>query len=348
MSRGAKCGAQDLVGAVTRPTPHPRRPRAPGWHARAGWAHRPRVGQGPESEEVLVPTRNRRSLRPNERDERRVRQRELLAEASRQLLSSHGWKRWLRARATLHPYSFHNTLLIAQECHRRGFAPSHVAGFKTWLKLGRCVRKGEKGIPIHVPIRVKKRDDDADETTDVKVFFRTANVFDVSQTDPLPGVDPAPLTPPRAPVDGDSHADLLSPLERLADDLGYTVAYRARQGADGLCDHRHRAISVSDTLSSNGQVAVLIHELAHALVGRGTGMASDVEEVVVEAVAFLCCTAAGLDTSCDSVPYIVSHGDEETIATLTDAAQLIDTLARRIEKAMELGHSDHCAPTSPI
>jgi len=279
---------------------------------------------------------NRRSLTPEERDERRARQRELLADASRQLLTSDGWKRWLRARATLHSYSLHNTLLIAQECHRRGFVPTHVAGFKTWLKLGRCVRKGEKGIPILAPIRLRKPDADGEETTEEKVVFRTVSVFDVSQTNPLPGIEPAPLAPPRAPIAGDSHGHLLPRLERLCGELGYGVAYRPLDGADGLCDHRERAISVNAALSRNGQVAVLIHELAHAHVGPGAALASDVEEVVVEAVAYLGCAAAGLDTACDSVPYIVSHGDEDAIATLTDTAELIDTLARRIESALEL------------
>ena len=209
-----------------------------------------------------------------ERDERRRRDRERLAEATRALLSSEGWRAWLRARATLHSYSLHNTLLIAHEAGRRGFTPTHVAGFKAWLRLGRCVRKGERGIPILAPVRVKQRDEDGDETGETRLFFRPVHVFDVSQTEPLPGIEPAPLAPPRAPVEGDSHAGLLAPLEALARELGYRVAYRELQHLDGLCDHRKRRIEVADRLAANARVAVLVHELAHALVGRQAGSQS--------------------------------------------------------------------------
>jgi len=102
--------------------------------------------------------RTRRRLTDAERDARRHRDRERLAEATRALLSSDGWRAWVRARATCHTYSLGNTLLIAQECRRRGFTPTHVAGFKAWLKLGRGVRKGERGIAIFAPVRVKERD----------------------------------------------------------------------------------------------------------------------------------------------------------------------------------------------
>ncbi len=291
-----------------------------------------------------MPSQKHRPLTPAERDERRRRDRQRLADATRELLTSEGWRRWLRARASLHAYSLHNTLLIAQECHRRGFAPTHVAGFKTWLKVGRCVRRGEKGIPILAPIRLKPRDEEMEETAEVRLFFRTVHVFDVCQTDPLPGVEPAPLAPPRVPVEGDSHAHLLEPLERLACELGYRVTYRQLREPEGLCDYRQRLISVRDELTPNGRLGVLIHELAHALIGPDRGLSRNVEEVVVEAVAYLGCAAAGLDTSCDSVPYIASHGDEQAIETLTSAAELIDTLARRIERA--LGLED--GPAQPI
>ena len=112
-----------------------------------------------------------------EREERRRRDRERLAEATRALLSSEGWQAWL-VRGTLHGYSLRNTLLIAQNGRRRGFTPRHVAGFKSWLKLGRCVRKGERGIAILAPVRVKERDMDGEETGESRVFFRTASVFE--------------------------------------------------------------------------------------------------------------------------------------------------------------------------
>jgi antirestriction protein ArdC len=216
--------------------------------------------------------------------------------------------------------------------------PTHVAGFKAWLRLGRCVRTGERGIPILAPVRVKDRDDDGEETDDTRLFFRTVHVWDVSQTEPLPGREPAPLVPPRAPVEGDSHAHLLAPLEALTSELGYTVAYRELDRLDGQCDYRKRRILVADRLAPNARVSVLVHELVHALVGHDAGLAKHQEELVVEAVAFIVCAGGGLDTSPDSVPYIASWAGNETAEQLEKAAELIDTLARRIEEA--IGQTD--------
>jgi len=71
-----------------------------------------------------------------------------------------------------------------------------VAGFRAWQKLGRTVKKGEKGIGIFAPMPFKKKDQDgkasqdkskADEETQM-MGFRVVHVFDISQTegDPLP------------------------------------------------------------------------------------------------------------------------------------------------------------------
>ena len=45
-------------------------------------------------------------------------------------------------------YSAGNCMLLALQCHERGIEPVHIAGFRTWLKLGRCVRKGERALRI--------------------------------------------------------------------------------------------------------------------------------------------------------------------------------------------------------
>jgi ParB/RepB/Spo0J family partition protein len=54
-------------------------------------------------------------------------------------------------------YSLRNCLLLAAQCHERGIDARRVAGFRTWLKLGHRVRKGEKGLVVqqagrHVPL----------------------------------------------------------------------------------------------------------------------------------------------------------------------------------------------------
>lgn len=88
----------------------------------------------------------RQKASPEERRRRPEEQRARLGRATEELLTSDGWRRWLRARATFHAYSLRNTLLIAQQAEERGFTATHVAGFRAWLSLDRCVRNGERGL----------------------------------------------------------------------------------------------------------------------------------------------------------------------------------------------------------
>src|SRR5204863_2497913 len=140
--------------------------------------------------------------------------RERLEQAARALLTSDGWRRWIRVRATngLSRYSLRNQWLIATESHARGITPTYVAGIRAFLALNRCVRKGERAIRILAPVTVKARDDHDEQTGETRVFFRTVPVFDVAMTDPLPGLEPVPLEPPAQPIEGDSHADLIPRL----------------------------------------------------------------------------------------------------------------------------------------
>jgi antirestriction protein ArdC len=283
--------------------------------------------------------RPKRRLTAEEREERRRRDRERLERATRELLSSEGWKRWLRARATFHSYSFHNTLLIASQARALGFEPTYVAGFKAWLRLDRVVRKGERALRILAPVSVQDRDADGEETGERRVFFRTVFVFDVSQTEVLGGREPVPLEVPREPLRGDSHAELLGPLERLAGELGYEVYYWPLAGPEGVCDYRRRRISVDERLAANARVATLVHELGHVLVeselAGGEALTKELEELVVEAVAYVALAGGGLDTGRDSVPYIASWQGHNALEQLRRAAELIDALARRIEQAID-------------
>src|ERR1700730_15197148 len=161
--------------------------------------------------------RSSSGLSETERDERRHADRERLKQAAQELLSSEGWQRWVRVRATFHTYSAGNCMLLALQCHQRGIEPHHVAGFRAWLNLGRCVRKSETALRILEPVTVKQRDGQREDRDERRVFFKTAFVFELSQTEPLPGVEPVPLNAPCEPLTGDSHTHLLAPLEAFAE-----------------------------------------------------------------------------------------------------------------------------------
>lgn len=132
----------------------------------------------------------RRRLSDAEKDARRRADRERLEHAARELLTGDGWKRWIRLRATngLARYSLRNEWLIALECHRREITPTYIAGFRAFLQLNRCVRKGERAIRILAPVAVKDRDEHGEETGTRRIVFRTVPLFDTLSRDRSCGV----------------------------------------------------------------------------------------------------------------------------------------------------------------
>jgi hypothetical protein len=190
---------------------------------------------------------------------------------------------------------------------------------------------------------VKERDARGDETGERRVFFRTAFVFELSQTEPLPGGEPAPLEPPSQPLSGDSRGHLLEPLERFARTLRYSVSYQEIPGsAGGWCDARARQIVVDARAPANGRVRTLIHECAHALGIDYERYSRAQAEVIVDTVTYVACAGAGLAVDGEWIPYVAGWGDEGVLEAVADFAETIDTLARRIEDALPVG--DRPAP----
>ena len=64
-------------------------------------------------------------------------------------------EKYLSALARFHHYSFGNMMMIVNQFPEA----SKVAGFHTWRKLGRWVKKGESGIAILAPMIGRKKDE---------------------------------------------------------------------------------------------------------------------------------------------------------------------------------------------
>src|SRR3954447_25308329 len=247
---------------------------------------------------------NGRPLTEAERSARRQADRERVEQAARALLTSDGWRRWIevRARNGLSRYSLRNQWLIALDCHARGITPTYVAGFRAFLALNRCVRKGERAIKILAPVAVKQLDEHGDESGEKRIFFRTVSVFDVSQTDPLPGREPVPLSPPAQPLEGDSHAHLLAPVGELARERGYRVEVRdlVEHGPGGWCDPKHKQIVIGGG-PANRQLRTLVHEVAHALGIGYEQYGREQAEVLVDCVTYIVCASVGLDVGGEAI-----------------------------------------------
>jgi hypothetical protein len=287
-----------------------------------------------------------RRLSEHERAERRRQDRERLQRAAEELLSSEGWQRWVRTRALFHSYSAGNCMLLALQCHEPGIVPQHVAGFRTWLKLGRCVRRNEKALKILAPVTVKERDERGEETGERLVFFKTAFVFELSHTEPLPGVEPVPLEPPREPLTGDSHAHLIEPMVAFAAELGFTVSFEPIAGsAGGWCDAKARRIVVDNDAPANARLRTLIHECAHALGIDYASYSHEQAEVMVETATLLAASTVGLAVDGETIPYVSGWGEDGALEAVTEFAETIDRVARRIEDAL-LAASEDAAPES--
>lgn len=240
--------------------------------------------------------------------------------------------RYLGAMARFHRYSFHNVMLI----YTQREDASHVAGFNAWRKLGRFVRKGEKGILILAPM-IFKRDVEPSATDEDKaiVHFKAAYVFDISQTDGDP-------IPEFATVYGDP-ADHLDRLKQFAAERGIALEY-SKSIAPARGVSRGGSIALLPDLSPASEFAVLAHEIAHEILHRGerrTQTDKIIRETEAEAVAFVLCQSIGLETGTAASDYIQLYsGDRETLAA---SLRFIQQTACEIIAALRLQARDQPA-----
>lgn len=211
-------------------------------------------------------------------------------------------KAYLAMLARFHRYSVSNLLLIMAQFPRA----AQVAGYRTWQRLSRQVRRGSKAIRILAPI-VKRTLRDADDEESV-LAFRTVSVFDVSQTDGKPLPEPAQIrgNPGR-------HVQV---LKDFVASRSITLAYSDSLGsAEGVA--RGASIVLRRGLAPAAEFSVLAHELAHVLLHREKvplAISRTVRETEAEAVAFVVCQAVGLDDNCSASDYIqLYQGRKETL-----------------------------------
>jgi len=237
-------------------------------------------------------------------------------------------KRFLAVAARFHDYSFRNQLLIASQ---RPDA-TRVAGFQAWKKLGRFVKKGEKGITIIAPIVGKQREDaapiqDAKEEGKGIFGFRGVHVFDLAQTDGKP-------LPELTDVTGDPVGNL-DALKRFAESRAITLEHSPDLGGPLGASYGGRIVLLQG-LAPAEEFSTLAHELAHEILHRdkGTCPKKTVRETEAEAVAFIVCSAAGLDLSTSASDYIQLYdGNAETLmASLERIQRTASTLIASVQE----------------
>lgn len=236
-------------------------------------------------------------------------------------------KQYLAVMARFRRYSWGNVLLIYSQRPEA----SHVGGYHFWLRLGRHVRKGERGIAILAPMVGRKRSSDDEELAEVeraRVFgFKACHVWDVSQTDGEPLAE-------FATVKGDPQGYLTRLVEFVASQkiaLEYDSAIAPARGMSS-----GSKITLLPDLSPAEHLATLAHECAHEMLHRGERRKETthtVRETEAEAVAFVVCAAIGLDVNTASSDYVQLHGGDK--ATLADSLAVIQQTASAILQAIE-------------
>ncbi len=250
-----------------------------------------------------------------------------IEEGLKTLLTDEKWKQYLRMQGKLHQYSFGNVVLILAQKPDA----TYVAGYKTWQKLGRYVKKGEKGIIILAPIIAKPQQQDKpeqEETDNTRrlVGFTTAHVFDISQTDGKPFPQPE--------------------ISRLAENKPELYQHLLRavpfpvQEAEDLCGANGYIVNdgriyILSSLTDTHKAKTLVHEWAHGLMHQTQYISRKQAELEAESVAFTVCSALGLDTSSYSFGYLATWAKEDALEMLKDSAARIQKTADAILSAVE-------------
>lgn len=166
-------------------------------------------------------------------------------------------------------YSFNNQILIFIQRKNA----SRVAGKNTWFRqFGRKIKSGERAILIYAPIMTKRKDEDIqageDPASGIKekvMRFRLVPVFDISQTEPIPGREKE--IPEEIQWYDDTPLDermrvIFEAVKQYASENNIKVDIKTEDDLGGA-----RGVSRGGTIELVSEnLSTLIHEVAHEML----------------------------------------------------------------------------------
>ncbi|WP_448071047.1 ArdC-like ssDNA-binding domain-containing protein [Georgenia yuyongxinii] len=282
---------------------------------------------------------------------------ERLANAVEVMASGDGYRRAVEFAARFRSRSFKNTVLIMvqhAEAHEAGRvptpAPTFVAGYQQWRRLGRQVRKGQSGYVILAPVTARytttnpasgpwrllargERPEPGEVVRERLTGTKPAYVWDVTQTDG----DPIPEAPMPELLRGSAPAGLWDGLAAQVTGDGYALlqvpAAGNIDGANGLTDFTAKTVTIRADMDDAAQVKTLAHEMGHLRLHASNAADArahrGVIEVEAETVALMIGAAHGLDTAEYSVPYVTTWAVSVPGKTVFDVVMATAERARR-------------------
>jgi len=244
------------------------------------------------------------------------------------------FKKFLSILSTFNNYSLNNAILIL---HQNPQA-TNVAGFQTWKKLGRYVKKGEKGIKILCPIKYNKNKDDEDDKNKTNIFFKIGNVFDISQTEVINGKNDITnvLDEFKPKILKGNNQELLEKLEKLEKISETPIIFDEIKGSNafGYCDFANNIICVRKDIPLEQKIKTVVHEMAHSIMHKNSTLDRTEKELEAESVAFVVCNNIGIDSSEYSFNYIAGWSKEKDVKELKPLLERIHKTSAEILKKL--------------
>jgi len=277
---------------------------------------------------------------------------EKLEQGVADLFNSEKYQTFLNTMAKFPRYSYNNNLLIMLQKPDATLCQSYTG----WKKMGRFVKRGEKGIRILAPTPFKidreqnkldekgqtildKDGEPVKETVQIDMTgFKPVSTFDLSQTEgePLPTLGVEELT---GSVEG--YAKLFDAMKKASP---VPVSFEEiKGGAKGYFQTSENRIAIKEGMSEVQNVKTLIHEMAHAKLHNMTvqkarddgGQTRSSKEVEAESVAYTVCQHYGIDTSDYSFAYVAAWSEGKELPELKESLGTIQKAASELITAID-------------
>lgn len=273
------------------------------------------------------------------------------------VFDSSAYRKFLDTMARFPRYSVNNSLLIMMQKPDATAVQSYTA----WQRMGRQVKRGEKGIRIlaPTPYRIQKEqerigvdgkvvlDRDGEPVTDrveiSMMAFKLVSTFDVSQTegDPLPTLGADEL---RGEV-----ANYETMFEAMKNVSPVPVSFEDMNGgAKGYFSILENRIAIRNGMDEIQNVKTLVHEMAHAKLHsmaaqkarEGGEQTRNSKEVEAESVAYMVCQHFGMDTGEYSFGYIAGWSEGRQMPELKESLQTIRDASSEMIGSIEEAYRD--------